>query len=158
MDNARIAEAMRDHHEVLMADLQRLVDALGDQVSGGSGYADAVGDLTRFLHSELYPHARAEEDALYPMAARRDDLRVLVDTMIDEHRHLEGGAEQIAAAGDGARAVGAAQAVATVFRLHAAKENDYILATLAADPAVDLDAVIGRMHALLGAPKAPPEP
>jgi hypothetical protein len=84
------------------------------------------------------------------VAARKDDLRALLDAMIDEHRHLQGGAERIAAAADGAHAVGAAQAVATVFRLHAAKENDYILAALAADPSADLDAAIGRMHSLLG--------
>ncbi|HET9733116.1 MAG TPA: DUF2249 domain-containing protein [Acidimicrobiales bacterium] len=158
MSNTEIVAAMKGHHSSLVAGLQERVDALADDVIAGRRHEASAAAVAEFLEGEIYPHAAAEEEAVYPLASHRAGAGLLVEAMVAEHLHLRRGAGDITTASDGVRSVAAAQAVATVFRLHADKENDFILPGLAADPTIDLAAVLSRMHALLEEPAATEEP
>ena len=149
VNSAEIVEAMKGHHATLVQGLQQHVDVLADDVVAGRPHAASAAAVRSFVEAEIFPHAAAEEDAVYPLAARHERLAAVIESMIEEHHHLRAATLLIEAAPDGPRAVGAAQALATVFSLHAAKENDFVLPALAADPAVDLNDVLSRMHALL---------
>lgn len=147
--NEEIAQAMRDHHARLVSDLQAHVDALFGDVEALRNHHAAVNAVLAILEQQILPHAAAEEEVIYPLAARRDDLRALIEAMIGEHRYLQGAIAALHSAVGGTRAAADAQTISTVFRLHAAKENDFVLPALAADPAVDLGEVLSGMHALL---------
>ena len=149
VNSTQIVEAMRGHHATLVQGLQHYVEVLADDVVAGRLHAASAAAIRSFVEAEIFPHAAAEEDAVYPLAAGHDRLAALVESMIGGHLHLRAATLLVEAAPDGPRAVGAAQALATVFALHAAKENDFVLPALAADPAVDLNDVLSRMHALL---------
>jgi hypothetical protein len=157
MDQTQTVETIRQHHAHLVADLQAHVDLLGQDVSAGRDHHESAQEVAALLETQIYPHAAGEEQAIYPLAARRAELRPLVEVMIAEHRYLQSTAAAITHAADPVGAVGAAQAAATVFALHADKENDHLLPALAADPTVDLEAALGDMHRLLETTHKPSE-
>lgn len=148
-NNEEIAQAMRDHHARLVSDLQAHVDALIGDVEFARDHHAAVKAVLVILEQQILPHASAEEQTIYPIAAGRDELRTLIDAMIREHRYLQDAIAALRSATGGTRAAADAETISTVFRLHAAKENDYVLPVLAADPGVNLSEVLSGMHALL---------
>lgn len=156
--NQQIAQAMRDHHARMVSDLQAHVDLLGNEVAGGHDHRAATEAVLAILEGQVLPHAAAEEQVLYPLASRRGDLATLVDAMIGEHRHLQSAISALRAGATtgetGVRAAGRAEAISTVFRLHAAKENDFVLTRLEADPEVNLSIILAGMHELLEADHA----
>lgn len=153
-NNEQTAQAIRDHHATLVADLQARVDLLADDVAAGRDHHNSAQAIVAILEEQILPHAAAEEQFVYPLASRRDTFRTLTESMIVEHRYLQDAIATFGSTAEGVPAAAAAQAISTVFRLHAGKENDFILPALAADPAIDLAEVLAGMHDLLEA--APP--
>ena len=147
--NDQVARAIREHHARLVSDVQSHVDLLAADVAAGRDHAPSARAVLAVLEGQILPHAAAEEQTNYPLASRREELRVLVEAIVGEHRHLQAAIAELGYAADGVTTVTRAQAISTVFRLHAAKENDFILPALASDPAVDLGAVLAGMHSLL---------
>lgn len=150
--NEPTAQAMRDHHARLVSDLQAHVDLLAAEVAAGRDHQSSARAVLAVLDEQVRPHAAAEEQVLYPLASRRDDLRVLVEAMIGEHRYLQSAIAALRSTTDGITAAARAEAVSTVFRLHAGKENDFLLPALIADPVIDLTDVLSGMHVLLESP------
>ena len=80
------------------------------------------------------------------MAARSQQLRLLVEAMAAEHRLLERLVSDLGAAVDPLRAAAAGWALRVLFDTHLVKEDDLLLPALAADPAVSLAGLLVRMH------------
>ena len=137
--NRAALEKMVAHHRMMAAEL-------GNRVAKAAGAAEddygmrAIEAVRSYLESEVFPHARAEEGVLYA-AASAAGLGTLVDEMVEEHRRLF-------AEADG-NALDTARGIATLFSVHAEKENTSILAPLAGDPGVDLESLLQGMDGML---------
>jgi Hemerythrin HHE cation binding domain len=155
--NEAAARAVVDHHAQLAEGFNQRVDALLHLVD--SEYLlkaeQARQDLLGYLRREILPHAHAEERVLYPVAASLAAGRLLVDGMVEEHRALTALVQELASAGSLLRAAAAGRALAALFAVHLAKENDLVLPLLVATPGVALAEVLAGMHELLGAGDAP---
>ena len=142
------AEAVAQHHAVMAGTLnsltERLVTAHGNEQS-----AEARDDLIHWSVTELLPHARAEEQALYPLAADLPAGRLLVESMLGEHEVITGLVEQLRSADTPVRAAGVGTALRVLFESHLAKENDLILPLVAQAPGVSLADGLRGMHELL---------
>jgi len=151
--DAAAAEAVEAHHAELAAGLAERVEALVSAAGRGDPAAagQARGALVDWCRHELVPHARAEEEVLYPPAADREDAGLLVRSMTDEHETLTGLVDEVAAAADDTRAATSATALRVVFDSHLAKENELVLPLLAGAADVSLAELLEGMHELLGA-------
>lgn len=141
-----VLDAVAAHHVELATALR---DRVGDVLTAARDGADAaapIAALHELVAGVLMPHARAEEDSFYPAAAQRPALAALVDGMLLEHGQIGGLAEEIALGGDPVTIAGAGRALLEIFSGHAQRENDLLLPGLAADPSVDLDALLATMH------------
>lgn len=149
----RAAAAVVAHHGQLAADLDRHVAALRDAAGepAGSVWRRQRQDLATWLREELVPHAAAEEAGLYPAAAELPGGRLLVDGMLAEHRAITALVAEVEAAGTAVDAAATARALAALFDVHLAKENDLILPLLLDAPRVSVADLLEGMHDLLGA-------
>jgi uncharacterized protein (DUF2249 family)/iron-sulfur cluster repair protein YtfE (RIC family) len=150
--DAAAAEAVEQHHAELAGALGARVDSLVTAAArpAADGADAARTALVEWLRRELVPHAEAEEKAMYPAAHDTIEGRLLVTSMIDEHRTITGLVDRITRATDAVRAAAAATALEVMFASHLAKENELILPLLAGDPDVSLAALLNGMHELLG--------
>lgn len=155
-DRAAAAAIVR-HHEQLDAALTALVAELIEAAETSSlPRAGAARDaLLGWLHAELLPHAYAEEDALYPVAAGQPGARLLVAGMLAEHQAIAELVTDLETTASPVAAAAAAHALLTVFETHLAKENDLIVPLLVDADDVDLAGLLAGMHELLG---GQPEP
>ncbi|MFC4149491.1 DUF2249 domain-containing protein [Micromonospora mangrovi] len=146
------AQAVVRHHAQLAAVLDRHVGDLLDAADRG----DAAGavrhrdELVGWLHAELLPHAYAEEAGLYPAAGDRSEAALLVRGMRDEHRALTALVAELAATDRPVRLAAAGRALAALFAVHLAKENDLVVPLLVAAADVSLATLLDGMHDLLG--------
>jgi uncharacterized protein (DUF2249 family) len=134
------------HHGELQAELSARVDDVVAAVRDGRPHEPAVARLTELLATDVVPHARAEEDVLYAVAVD-DPLRPLVQGMLFEHETLLALTAELGAVGTGVDAAAIARALREVFVGHVRRENELLLPALAADPAVDLAALLPAMQA-----------
>jgi uncharacterized protein (DUF2249 family) len=151
------ARAVVRHHAQLAAGVGRRVETLLHRVDSVNllRAEDARRDLLAYLHSEVLPHAAAEEAALYPSAAAIPAGTLLVAGMTAEHAALTALTAELADAGSLLRAAAAARALAAMFATHLAKENDLVLPLLITAPGVCLAEILAGMHELLGADDDP---
>ena len=151
--DAAAAVAVEQHHALLAGSLalrvERLVSAVVNQ--NDSAARLSRDGLVAWCREELLPHARAEEEALYPLAQARPEGGLLVEAMLAEHGVILALVEEIAAAVEPVRAAAAARALQALFDAHLATENDLVVPLLAGAPEVSLAEVLSGMHALLGA-------
>ncbi|GAB3140773.1 hypothetical protein GCM10027290_12140 [Micromonospora sonneratiae] len=153
----RAAAAVVAHHTQLSTDLAGHVAALRDAATGqeaGSVWPQQRQVLLSWLREELVPHAAAEEAGLYPAAAEQPGGRLLVDGMLVEHQAITALVAEIEAAGTPVDAAAAARALAALFEVHLAKENNLILPLLLDAPQVSLADLLEGMHEMLGADEA----
>ena len=151
-EDAAAVDAVREHHAELAGRLAAHTEHLLRMVAAAdsAAFGQARAAAADFCTEQLLPHAAAEEDALYPAAAALPQTKLLVETMIAEHRVLEGLVRDLGEATEPPRAVAAAHALRVLFDAHLAKENDLILPAVAADPTVSLTGILAGMHELLG--------
>jgi len=158
-DQDAAVRAVINHHALLATDLDTHIEALLGLVETDQPLKATAArqELLDFVRREILPHARAEEQALYPPAAALPQGGPLVDGMLAEHQALTALVEEIAQTGERAgclvRAAAAARAFAAVFATHLAKENTLILPLLVAAD-VSLPELLAGMHELLGADTA----
>ena len=151
--DARAAEAVEEHHAQMAGALALKVESLSAAARARrQDNADEVtADLVTWCRGELVPHALAEEDTLYRVAAEQVEARLLVEAMLAEHRAIVGLVDDLARAADPVAAAELARALRILFETHLAKENEQILPLLVAAPDVALAALLGGLHELLGA-------
>ncbi|HEX6498708.1 MAG TPA: DUF2249 domain-containing protein [Micromonosporaceae bacterium] len=146
------AAAVVRHHAQLAEALDGRTEALLALVE--EGYAQeaeqARRQLLAFLRGELVPHARAEEDVLYPAAAAVPEGRLLVGGMLGEHRVIMSLVEELDRAASPVRAGATARALAALFHAHLAKENDLVVPLILDSGRDSLADLLGGMHDLLG--------
>ena len=147
-DSAAV-EAVKQHHAqmagTLAAHVERLVTARTDDEA-----LAARDELVKWAETDLVPHAKAEESAMYPLAHADPKGQLLVDAMLVEHELIIGLVESLRSAPSRVRAAAEARALAVTFDSHLAKENDQILPLLASNPQVSLAGALDGMHDLLG--------
>lgn len=150
--DAHAAEAVKSHHAAMSGALRVRTEVLVDAAarSDTSAAENARRDLVDWCQRELIPHARAEEQAMYPAARATTEGRLLIDAMLDEHAMLADLLAEVAESADVVRAAASATALRVAFDSHLGKENDLVLPLLAAAPAVSLAALLDGMHELLG--------
>jgi uncharacterized protein (DUF2249 family) len=151
--DAHAAEAVMQHHAAMAGALRLRVEALfttAAQRDIAAGEA-ARRDLVEWCERELVPHARAEEQAMYPPARATVEGRLLVEAMLGEHEVLARLIREVADADDLLRAAASATALGAVFDSHLTKENDLVVPLLAAAPGVSVAELLDGMHELLGA-------
>jgi uncharacterized protein (DUF2249 family)/iron-sulfur cluster repair protein YtfE (RIC family) len=144
--DAAAAEAVVQHHAVMAGALAGLAERVVT-ASGNEAAAQARDELVHWSVTELLPHARAEEEALYPLAAAEG--RLLVESMLGEHEVIEGLVEQLRSADTPMRAAATANALRVIFESHLTKENELILPLVAQTPGVSLADALRGMHELL---------
>ena len=153
MSQDQVIRAIVEHHAHLARELDQRITALVELVDGDYllKAEGARQDLLSFVRRELLPHARAEEQALYPPAAAVAEGRLLVTGMVAEHQALVALVTELDGAASPVRAAASARALGALFAVHLHKENDLVLPLLAAAPDVDLAQILAGMHRLLGA-------
>lgn len=151
-EDAAAVDAVKAHHAELSGKIAALTEALLSAVErDASVFEQARAAAVAVLTGELLPHAEAEERALYPAAATDERARMLVETMIAEHRVIGDLAQRVATESSPVRAAAAGYALRVLFDSHLVKENEQILPVIAADPAQSLAGITHGMHELLGA-------
>ncbi|GJF11858.1 hypothetical protein NGTWS0302_11240 [Mycolicibacterium cyprinidarum] len=148
--DAEAVEAIKNHHAELAGHVATLTEAMLSAAERGSDIEAPRTAAVAFLTGELMPHAVAEEEHLYPAAARTDRARLLIESMIAAHHVIGALVEQIRSEPSPVRAAAAANTLRVLFEAHLADENDRILAVVAADPDISLAEVTHGMHELLG--------
>jgi len=141
-------DAITQHHAELVGAVGAHSTALLD--ASGAGNVERASaarrDLVLFCQQELLPHAVAEEGSLYLLARSLPTARMLAEAMIGEHRVLAELVDELAQARSPLMASAAAEALRVLFELHADKENEFILPTLAQEPSVSLAGALVAMH------------
>jgi uncharacterized protein (DUF2249 family) len=148
--DAEAVETIKNHHAELAGQVTAHAEALVSAAERGNDIEAPRAAALRFLTTELLPHAIAEEQRLYPAAARTDRARPLVESMIAAHRIIGALVERIRAESSAVRTAAAADALRVLFDAHLTDENERILPIVAADPDVSLADVTHGMHELLG--------
>jgi iron-sulfur cluster repair protein YtfE (RIC family) len=148
IDNDSALRAILDHHAALTHELDRRVEDALAAAHEGTDPDPARRALATFLADELLPHATAEEQTLYPAAAREPHAELLVRAMRDEHRALAEHAARLDTATDPTALAATAAAIQALFGVHVAKENQYLLPVLARGES-DLAALLDDTHHLL---------
>jgi iron-sulfur cluster repair protein YtfE (RIC family) len=138
------AEAIRRHHDAMIDDLTARVTAVTRAPE--ADFEAARAKLLDWLRSELVPHAIGEENTFYRAAGETVRGRLLIEAMVSEHSIIRDFVEQIDSGTDRGEVIGWAGALLRVFVGHAALENDLVLPLLVAEPDIDLQDLLHRMH------------
>ncbi|MEV5575074.1 DUF2249 domain-containing protein [Spirillospora sp. NPDC052269] len=151
--DAAALDAARAHHAQLTGELAGRVTMLVTAVDWDPNAAERIhADLVVFCDRSLLPHAAAEEAAIYPEAHRVPEARLLVESMIGEHRRIAALVEALRVAPGPVEAAPDARALQVLFEEHAAKENDLVLPLLAMTPTVSLAKLLADTHHRLTGP------
>lgn len=146
--DAAAADDIEQHHALLAGQLDLLTVRLLD--ASGSDFQDPRDALVRWCHSELLPHAAAEERTVYDAARDLPETRLLVEAMVAEHQAIVEAVTELERATTGIRAAAAGWALGALFRAHLAKENDQLVPALAATPGISIAALLADMHQHVG--------
>ncbi|MFF5336173.1 DUF2249 domain-containing protein [Streptomyces sp. NPDC013181] len=158
-EDATALHTAEAHHAGLAGELAGRVKMLLTAVDRDPGAAEKIhAGLVAFCDRSLLPHAAAEEAALYPAARRIPEARLLVESLIGEHRCLTTLVRALRAAPGPADAAADARALQVLFEEHLAKENGLVLPLLAMKPDVSLAQLLVTMHHLLANEPTTDEP
>ncbi|WP_328766581.1 DUF2249 domain-containing protein [Streptomyces sp. NBC_00286] len=146
-EEATALEGAEAHHARLAGELAGRVKLLLTAVDRDPSAAEKIhAGLVAFCDRSLLPHAAAEEAALYPVAHGMPEARLLIESLIGEHRCLTALVDALRAAPGPAGAAADARALQVLFEEHVAKENGLVLPLLAMTPEVSLAALLADMH------------
>jgi uncharacterized protein (DUF2249 family) len=151
-DDARAVDAVEAHHAEMAGALHLKVSAVLAAARAGDvpAWVAARDDLAGWCTTELVPHARGEEETLYPAASGMTEGRLLVEGMVGEHGVIVRLVEEVSTASDPVAGTASAVALREIFDAHLAKENDLLLPLLAAAPDVSVAGLLDGMHEILG--------
>lgn len=156
-EDATALESAEAHHARLAGELAGRVRMLLTAVDRDPIAARKIhAGLLAFCDRSLLPHAAAEEAALYPAAHGMPEARLLIESLIGEHRCLTALVDALRTAPGPAGAAADARALQVLFEEHVAKENGLVLPLLAMSPDISLAALLADTHRRLAndAPEA----
>ncbi len=140
-------EAAEAHHARLAGELAGRVSMLLTAADRDPGAAARIhAGLVTFCERSLLPHAAAEEAVLYPAAHALPEARLLIESLIGEHRALKGLVATLRDAPRSESVPADARALQVLFEEHVAKENGLVLPLLAMAPEVSLAGLLDGMH------------
>ncbi|MFC9292508.1 DUF2249 domain-containing protein [Streptomyces sp. NPDC057052] len=146
-EDAAALEGAEAHHARLAGELAGRVTMLLTAVDRDPVAAERIhAGLVAFCDRSLLPHAAVEEAALYPAAHRLPEARLLIESLVGEHRCLTALVDALRSAPDPAGAAADARALQVLFEEHVAKENGLVLPLLAMTPDVSLASLLADMH------------
>ncbi|MET8565119.1 DUF2249 domain-containing protein [Streptomyces flaveolus] len=146
-EDATALESAEAHHARLAGELAGRVKLLLTAVDRDPSAAAKIhAGLVAFCERSLLPHAAAEEAALYPVAHGMPEARLLIESLIGEHRCLTALVDALRASAAPAEAAAEARALQVLFEEHVAKENGLVLPLLAMTPSVSLAALLADTH------------
>lgn len=148
--NAEVIEETRAHHLALAAQLHERTWALLTTAKNGD-CAIARHALHAWYRDELMPHIVAEEHTLYSAASDVDATRLLVCSMLTEHRTMVSMIADLALAREPFETAMIAASTQTLLTSHLGKENDLLLPALGT-AGVDLAVLISGLHEIVGVP------
>ena len=140
-----VISVITDHHMELQETLSAKVEDVIASARANQSQGSSLAALNAFLAHDIVPHARAEEDVLYAVAAAKE-LHLLVSGMLFEHETLLALAAELATVRSAVDASAIARAIHEIFVGHVRRENELLLPALAADPNVDLVALLPVME------------
>lgn len=161
MTNAKLpTEPLRAEHRDLLPHLQGL-ETIADEVDrwNAEEAAHVLGEIVGFLRGHLVPHARAEEQVLYPAVEQAMAAPGATDTMRADHAEIVSRIDRLAdtAASVATRWPDYAVArdlahqlvgLSAILLLHFRKEEEVLLPVLDTTlTAADADALFSRMGA-----------
>lgn len=138
------ADAIVAHHAEMICELQSRVDRLVAAVDRDEPSQPPAEAILDYLGGTIFPHAAAEEAVIY--AAAETSEHRLVASLVLEHQVLHKLGGDLHEASTGARRAAAAGAIAQLFAVHAAKENEFVLPAIIAQPRTDLAELLHAMH------------
>lgn len=144
-----VLATIRAHHDQLGRTMSDHALTISRSIDRLASPAARRGVLVDFCNQEVLPHAMAEEETVYRVAADLPRTRLLVRAMHDEHLTLRELVGDLASAGSPGEISAAATALNAVFQSHVEKENEILLPALA-DAGVDLAALLKGMQEVLG--------
>ncbi|MFF7645240.1 DUF2249 domain-containing protein [Streptomyces canus] len=146
-EDAMALEGAEAHHARLAGELAGRVKMLLTAVDRDPSAAEKIhAGLVAFCERSLLPHAAAEEALLYPVAHGMPEARLLIESLIGEHRRLTALVDALRISAAPADGAADARALQVLFEEHVAKENGLVLPLLAMTPAVSLAALLTAMH------------
>lgn len=121
--------------------------ALLDASAAGDldGASRARRDLVLFCRGEMLPYVIAEEDTVYEAGRSLPAAAMLIESLIADHRVLAELVDDLASATTPLGASAAGHALRVLFELHVDKENDQLLAAMAAADEVSLADAVEKM-------------
>jgi hemerythrin-like domain-containing protein len=152
-------QPLRDEHKELLPRIESLKDTADSMTEEGSqGFRARVHDAYDFLAHHLLPHARAEEEALYPVVAKAMNAPQGTATMTRDHVEV---AKLVRELGDSLLRLEAPSlnhrdvlnlrrilyGLYTLVKVHFAKEEEVYLPLLDATlSAAEAEAMFNAMH------------
>ncbi|MDQ0834316.1 uncharacterized protein (DUF2249 family) [Streptomyces achromogenes] len=145
--DATALQGAEAHHARLAGELAGRVKMLLTAMERDPSTAEKIhAGLVAFCDRSLLPHAVAEEAALYPVAHGMPEARLLIESLIGEHRCLTALVDALRTAPSPAGAAADARALQVLFEEHVAKENGLVLPLLAMTPDIHLAELLADMH------------
>ncbi|MEU1571236.1 DUF2249 domain-containing protein [Streptomyces collinus] len=150
-EDATALEAAEAHHARTAGKLAGRVALLNTAAGSDPSAAEKLrAGLIAFCDRELLPHSAAEEATLYPAARGLPDARLLIVSLVAEHRCLTALVDALRNAATPADAAADARALQVLFEEHTAKDNGLVLPLLAMAPGVSLASLLADLHARIG--------
>jgi hypothetical protein len=143
--NREAGDAMRRHHAMMAADLNRAVSQLGTTET----WMIERDAIVAYLAQEILPHAEAEERTVYRAVGSDENHASFIAAMKFEHLVLRDLAQSLQVVEEPMAAVRLAGAVDRLFTTHAEKENRFILPVLEAAPEGTLGNLLAAMQSRL---------
>ena len=138
------ADAIVTHHAEMICELQGRVDQLVAAVGRGEPSLTPAQAVLDYLADAVFPHAAAEEAVIYATAEKSEHR--LIASLVLEHGALRKLGGDLHEATTGVERVALAGAIAQLFAVHAAKENEFVIPAVLEQPRVDLGALLHAMH------------
>nr|WSY50427.1 hemerythrin domain-containing protein [Streptomyces sp. NBC_00886] len=146
-EDAAALEVAEAHHARLAGELAGRVRMLTTAARRDPGSAEKFrAGLVAFCDRSLLPQAAAKEAALYPAAHGMHEARLLIESLIGEHRCLAALVDALRAEPTLADAASDARALQALFEEHLVKENSFVFPLLAMTPEISLAALQADMH------------
>ena len=151
--NSLAIDQIRAHHAELAGRLHELSWAVLTAAKHATDRSDWVAErdaLHTWYRDELLPHIVAEEQALYNVASELDATRLLICSMLTEHRSLVRLLADLALAREPFETAVIAATAQALLTGHLGKENDLLLPALGT-LGVELAMLLDGKHDPLGA-------
>ncbi|MFK4104206.1 hemerythrin domain-containing protein [Streptomyces sp. NPDC019531] len=146
-EDAAALEVVEAHHARLAGELAGRVTMLVTAARTDPSAAEKIrAGLVGFCDRSLLPQAAAKEAALYPAAHGMHEARLLIESLIGEHRCLTALIDALRVEPTSADAAADARALQVLFEEHLAKENGLVLPLLAMTPEISLAELQADMH------------